>query len=87
MSYIFEKKFTETYEVSRVWLDFMNYKSFSRVRKDKPECEFCDTPFKLEDNLNLAMTKGNKLICDSCAKVAVENGAEPYRVPKKEDAE
>ena len=77
MSYVFEKRYTEVFEIEVVSQNFMKYGIFSRVRQDKPNCGLCDTPFSKEDNLNLAFVKNksNMIICDSCAKKAIDGGA------------
>lgn len=76
MAYI--KEYTETLKIIKVVLNFMKYEVFSRVRKDKPDCELCHAKFKLEDNTNLAVVVGkqNYLICDNCAEEAIQGGAD-----------
>lgn len=78
MSYIFERRRVEIFEVERVKRNFMKYGVFSIVRKDKPDCEFCSKKFKGADTTNLAFVKDklNHLICDNCAHEAISGGAE-----------
>ncbi|MFT8319316.1 MAG: hypothetical protein ABF649_00605 [Bacillus sp. (in: firmicutes)] len=78
MSFIFEKHYTEKFEVTLVWKNFMSYKAFSSVRKDKPKCELCNSSFNESHTVHLAFVKGkaNKLICTNCADKAVAGGAE-----------
>ncbi|ARO21369.1 hypothetical protein B2J90_28535 (plasmid) [Bacillus tropicus] len=78
MSYLFKQTYTETFEVVKVWVNFMSYKSYSKHRKDTPKCEICRTHFEEESNTNLAFIKGEKnhLICDNCSDKAIKGGAE-----------
>lgn len=78
MSYILKKQYTVTFEIVRVVRNFMNFRVFSRTRKDITNCELCEKTYTDEDNLNLAFVKGklNQVICDSCAVEAIKGGAE-----------
>lgn len=78
MSYIFERKYTDRFEIEKIKTDFMKYKQFSNVRKDIPNCELCGKEFAPEDNTNLAFITGKKnhLICDNCTTDAIKGGAE-----------
>lgn len=77
MGYIFKKVITREFEIDVVKRNFMKYKKFHNVRKDVPNCEFCNKEFSLEDNTNLAFIpkKQNILICDACAEEIVKGGA------------
>lgn len=78
MSYIYEKHYTERYEVESVKRNFMKYRAFSNVRTDIPFCELCDKEFEDDDDTNLAFVKQahNKLICNYCASKVISGGAE-----------
>ncbi|PGT10234.1 hypothetical protein [Bacillus cereus] len=78
MSCLLKQTYTETFEVIKVWVNFMSYKSYSKYRQDTPKCEICRTDFKEEDNTNLAFIKDKKnhLICDKCSDKAIKGGAE-----------
>lgn len=80
MSYLFKQTYTETFEVVKVWINFMNYKNYSKYRQDTPRCEICRSDFMEEDNTNLAFIhmKKNHLICDNCSDKAIKGGAERY---------
>ena len=77
MSYKFTKTHVEHFEITIVCTNFMKHSVFSRVRKDRPNCELCNTKFNPDDNTNLAFVtnKRNHLICDSCAENAIQGGA------------
>ena len=78
MSYVFEKQYTDMFEIEKIKVNFMKYCSFSNVRKDIPNCELCRKEFQAEDNTNLAFIKNKKnhLICDDCTYKSIEGGAE-----------
>lgn len=80
MGYKFEKTEVTEYEIDTVMTNFMVYKSFYRVRKDIPNCEMCGHPFEMDEQTNLAHFKRqqNKLICDACAKKAIQGGAREH---------
>lgn len=78
MSYIYERHYTERFEIEKVKRNFMKYRAFSNVRKDIPNCELCDKEFEDDDTTNLAFVKShhNKLICNTCASIVISGGAE-----------
>ncbi|PGO60636.1 hypothetical protein [Priestia megaterium] len=78
MSYIFQKKKVETFEVKYVNRNFMKFQYLILVRNDVSKCGHCERGFQEKDNTNLAFVTNskNQLICDDCADLMLENGAE-----------
>lgn len=77
----FDKTITtvKKYNIYSMMSNFLRYnKQFRSLRPDKSGiCEICDTPFKEDEIMVLALNKGkegNLLICDICCKKAIEKG-------------
>lgn len=63
--------------VSHVGLNMFRFnEQFRRIRTKDKGCKLCHKPFEDNQYIHIAFTdRGNKLLCDKCAKKAIDGGS------------
>ena len=77
MPYTFTRTIIEQVEIEEIKRNFMTYRVFCATRIERSNCAMCDHTFDANEVVHLALARkqSHMIICESCANIALANGA------------